>query len=45
MIVYAAIAMPFCVWNMRVAFQSVPRELEEAAFIDGASFTASPLPG
>lgn len=41
MIVYAAIAMPFCVWNMRVAFQSVPRELEEAAFIDGASFSVA----
>ena len=38
MIVYAAFAMPFCIWNMRSAFQSVPRELEEAAFLDGASF-------
>lgn len=38
MVVYAAIALPFCVWNMRAAFQAVPRELEEAAFIDGASF-------
>jgi arabinogalactan oligomer/maltooligosaccharide transport system permease protein len=35
-IVYAAFAMPFCVWNMRAAFQTVPRELEEAAFLDGA---------
>lgn len=38
MVVYAAIALPFCVWNMRAAFQAVPRDLEEAAFIDGASF-------
>ena len=37
MIVYAAISMPLCVWNMRAAFQAVPKELEEAAFIDGAS--------
>ncbi|MGB8645435.1 MAG: carbohydrate ABC transporter permease [Anaerolineae bacterium] len=37
-VVYTAFAMPFCVWNMRSAFQSVPRELEEAAFIDGADF-------
>jgi arabinogalactan oligomer/maltooligosaccharide transport system permease protein len=37
MIVYAAISMPLCVWNMRAAFQAVPKEIEEAAFIDGAS--------
>lgn len=37
MIVYAAFSMPFCIWNMRAAFQAVPKELEEAAFLDGAS--------
>jgi arabinogalactan oligomer/maltooligosaccharide transport system permease protein len=36
-IVYTSFAMPFCIWNMRAAFQSVPKELEEAAFLDGAS--------
>ncbi len=36
-IVYTALAMPFCVWNMRAAFQAVPKELEDAAFLDGAS--------
>lgn len=36
-LVYAAFAMPFCIWNMRAAFQAVPKELEEAAFLDGAS--------
>lgn len=36
-IVYAVFAMPFCIWNMRVAFQSISKELEEAAFIDGAN--------
>ena len=36
-IVYTAFAMPFCVWNMRAAFQAVPIELEEAAFLDGAT--------
>ena len=36
MIVYTSIAMPFCIWNMRAAFQAVPDELEEAAFLDGA---------
>lgn len=40
-LVYAAFAMPFCIWNMRAAFQAVPKELEEAAFLDGAgNFTA-----
>ena len=35
-ITYAAFAMPFCIWNMRAAFQAVPKEVEEAAFLDGA---------
>lgn len=37
LIVYASLAMPFCVWNMRAGFQSVAKEMEESAFIDGAS--------
>jgi len=37
MIVYTSFSMPFCVWNMRSAFQAVPGELESAAFLDGAS--------
>jgi ABC-type glycerol-3-phosphate transport system permease component len=37
MIVYTAFSMPFCVWNMRSAFQAVPLELEEAACLEGAS--------
>ena len=37
MVVYTAFAMPFCVWNMRAAFQAVPNELEEAAFLEGAT--------
>lgn len=36
-IVYSAFAMPFCIWNMRAAFQAIPKEIEEAAFLDGAS--------
>lgn len=35
-IVYAVFAMPFCIWNMRSAFQAVPIELEESAYLDGA---------
>ncbi len=34
--IYAAFAMPFCIWNMRAAFQATPKELEEAAYLDGA---------
>lgn len=37
MIVYTAFSMPFCIWNMRVAFQAVPLEIEESAYLDGAS--------
>lgn len=35
-VVYAVFAFPFCVWNMRAGFQSVPKEMEEAAYLDGA---------
>lgn len=35
-IVYAVFAMPFCIWNMHAAFQAIPKELEESAFLDGA---------
>ena len=35
-VVYTSFSMPFAVWNMRAAFQAVPKELEEAAFLDGA---------
>lgn len=35
-IVYAAFGMPFCIWNMRAAFQAIPKEIEEAAYLDGA---------
>ena len=48
-LVYSAFAMPFCIWNMRAVFQAIPKEVEEAAFLDGASdfksflFIALPL--
>ena len=35
-LVYSAFAMPFSIWNMRAIFQAIPKELEEAAFLDGA---------
>ncbi len=37
-IVYTAFSMPFCIWNMRAGFQSVSKELEESAFLDGATY-------
>lgn len=37
MIVYAAFSMVFCIWSMRASFQAVPLELEEAAYLDGAT--------
>lgn len=36
-IVYTALATPFCTWLLVSFFQSVPRQLEESAEIDGAS--------
>ena len=40
-LVYTAFSMPFCIWNMRAAFTAVPKELEESAFLDGASAWAA----
>ncbi len=36
-LVYTAFNLPFAIWNIRSAFQAVPKELDEAAFLDGAS--------
>jgi multiple sugar transport system permease protein len=36
-IVYTAFNLPFVVWMMRGFFQELPRELEEAAMVDGDS--------
>lgn len=36
-LVYATFQLPFCVYIMRNSFATVPREIEEAALIDGAS--------
>ncbi|SFG11193.1 multiple sugar transport system permease protein [Palleronia marisminoris] len=35
--VYGALGMPLAVWLLKVAFDAIPIELEEAASIDGAS--------
>lgn len=36
-LVYPTIAVPFCTWIMIGYFSSIPRELDEAALIDGAN--------
>jgi arabinogalactan oligomer/maltooligosaccharide transport system permease protein len=36
-LVYATTAIPFCVWTLKGYFDTLPRELEEAARMDGAS--------
>jgi len=36
-IVYAATSIPFSVWMLKGYFDTIPRELEEAAIIEGAS--------
>lgn len=38
-IAYAATTLPFAVWNLKGYFDTVPKELEEAAIIDGATVT------
>jgi multiple sugar transport system permease protein len=35
--VYGAFGIPFGVWVMKSFYDSIPRELEEAAFVDGAT--------
>lgn len=37
MIAYASTALPFAIWNLKGYFDTIPKELEEAALIDGAS--------
>ena len=36
-LVYATIAIPFCVWMLKGYFDTIPLELEESARIDGAT--------
>lgn len=36
-IVYVTFTLPFTIWVMRSYFQTIPRDLEEAAMVDGCS--------
>jgi len=47
-LVYSTTAIPFCTWNLKSYFDTIPIELEEAAIMDGAGrwviFTQIVLP-
>lgn len=34
---YSALILPFCIWQMKTYYDTVPRSMEEAAWIDGSS--------
>ena len=36
-LVYATSSVPFCTWSLKGYFDTIPRDLEEAAIVDGAS--------
>ncbi len=36
-LVYATTAIPFCTWTLKGYFDTLPKEIEESAIIDGAS--------
>ena len=37
-LLYPTLAVPFCTWIMIGYFSSIPKELDEAALIDGAGY-------
>jgi arabinogalactan oligomer/maltooligosaccharide transport system permease protein len=37
-LVYSTSSIPFCVWMLKGYFDTIPRDLEEAALLDGASY-------
>jgi multiple sugar transport system permease protein len=37
LLIYPSMALPFCVWILSAYFQHLPREVEEAALLEGAS--------
>lgn len=41
MIAYASGGLPFAIWNLKGYFDTIPKELEEAALIDGCTVTES----
>jgi multiple sugar transport system permease protein len=41
LLIYPTMALPFCVWILSAYFQQLPREIEDAALIEGASRTTA----
>lgn len=39
--VYTSFNLPFAIWMLRSGFETIPRELDEAALIDGCSWMSS----
>ena len=37
MLIYSAMALPFCVWLLSAYYRHLPREIEESALMEGAS--------
>ncbi len=37
LLVYPTMALPFCIWMLSTYFEHIPREIEEAALIEGAT--------
>lgn len=37
-LVYVSLVLPFAMWNMKAFFDTLPRDIDEAALIDGASY-------
>ncbi|RME46763.1 MAG: sugar ABC transporter permease [Deltaproteobacteria bacterium] len=37
--IYSTVSIPFCVWMLKGYFDTIPKDLEESALIDGASQT------
>jgi multiple sugar transport system permease protein len=40
-LIYAAMALPFCVWILSAYYGHLPREIEESALVEGASRAAA----
>jgi ABC-type maltose transport system permease subunit len=41
MIAYTSSALPFAIWNLKGYFDTIPKELEEAALVDGATLIST----
>jgi ABC-type maltose transport systems, permease component len=36
-LIYSSTALPFCIWQMKAYYDTIPKELEEAALLDGCT--------